>query len=507
MNGTTNNKKIYNLYGFVVLVVAVVLTGWLVWSVNDSNQIALAQTCPANGSIPRTGPTNNCDPSCSNAQCQLYPTDVCERPSSVYPYRCCPPELNCPGTICFGGTCGTIFVTVGGGPGSYSVSATGANAGCSGAFPGTTYTSSKIYNCSCPGTYTLNAPGAISGNGQTASFSCSSRGTVNWSVVFPTPIPTPTPTPCSGASCPTPTPPPDIVPPAISNVRITNITVNSATVAWDTNEPSDSQVEYCIGFSRCGTNTPILTQLVSNHTVNLSGLRAGTVYGVWVKSRDGAGNLGTLGYFPFTTLTQATPTPIFSATPTPIPSTSPAPVIISNVNISNITYHSVTVSWDTDRPATSAVIACTNAFYCSSAWAIDATLVTNHSLTLNRLAPDTEYYLWIISRDAARARGYLTTQNFRTLVGLAIANLNATGTQSSITVNWNTNHPSSSLLIACRFSFWCYGAVIVSDLNNVTAHSLTATGLNPGTRYYYYVVSRDTIGYMVYTNNTVVTSP
>lgn len=502
-----NKKYIYNLSGFLILASAGVLVVLLVGSVNVDNNIASAQTCPANGSVPRTGPTNNCDPSCSNAQCQLYPTDVCERPSSVYPYRCCPPDLNCGGTICFGGTCGTIFVTVSGGQGAYTVTGTGSNPGCSGAFINTSYSTSKIFNCGCPATYTINAPGAISGNGQTRSFSCSDRASAYWTVAFPTPTPTPTPTPCSGSSCPTPTPPPDRVPPVISNVRITNITINSATVTWDTNEPADSQVEYCIGFSRCGTNTALAAQLVSSHTVNLSGLRTGTVYGVWVKSRDGAGNLGTLGYFPFTTATQATPTPTFSATPTPVPSTSPAPVIISNVSITDITYHSVTVSWDTDRPATGAVIACTNAFFCSSAWAMDATLTTNHSLTIDRLTPDTEYYVWVISKDASNIRGYLTTPNFRTLVGLAISNLNATGTQTSITVNWNTNYPSSSLLIACRFSFWCYGAVVISDSNNVTAHSLSAAGLNPGTRYYFYVVSRDSIGYMVYTSSSVTTSP
>ena len=308
----------------------------------------------------------------------------------------------------------------------------------------------------------------------------------------------------------TQTPPPDITPPKISNVRIVSITQAGATVTWDTDESSDSQVEYCLTGSRCGTNTSLNANKVTSHSVNLSGLTPDTYYYIWAKSRDISGNLGILGYYLFRTLTIAppvtpTPTPRLP-TPTPIPPVSPP--VISDVQMKDITYYSVTVSWDTDRPTTGAIIACTNTFYCSGAYAVDSSLTTSHSLTIDRLRPDRQYYVWIISRDVNRIRGSYTTSNFRTQPGLIISNLNANSTSSSIIVNWNTNIPASSLLIVCRFLIWCYGASIVSDLANVLSHSLSVTDLNPSTTYYFYVVSREQpLGYRVYSNSSVTTLP
>ena len=86
----------------------------------------------------------------------------------------------------------------------------------------------------------------------------------------------------------------DATAPAISGVAATAAVAanGTATVTWTTDEPADSRVDY-------GTAAGSLTQsatdasAVTNHSVQLSGLTAGTTYHFRVRSADGSGNATT----------------------------------------------------------------------------------------------------------------------------------------------------------------------------------------------------------------------
>ena len=67
----------------------------------------------------------------------------------------------------------------------------------------------------------------------------------------------------------------DTTPPTISGVSATGATANGVTIAWTTNEASDTQVEYGLTTSY-GSSTILNTALVTNHSVGLSGLTAST---------------------------------------------------------------------------------------------------------------------------------------------------------------------------------------------------------------------------------------
>jgi hypothetical protein len=90
--------------------------------------------------------------------------------------------------------------------------------------------------------------------------------------------------------------------PAISAIVASAVTTSGATIAWTTNESSDSQVEYgtTTGY---GSTTPLNANLVGAHIVSLSGLASSTLYHYRVRSRDAAGNLATSPDFTFTTAT------------------------------------------------------------------------------------------------------------------------------------------------------------------------------------------------------------
>ncbi len=94
---------------------------------------------------------------------------------------------------------------------------------------------------------------------------------------------------------------PDTTPPVISSVISDAITIDGASIQWGTDEPADSVVEY-------GTVSGVYSLsagdagLVTDHTVNLTGLEPGTTYYFIVKSTDESGNQAVSDEYSFTTL-------------------------------------------------------------------------------------------------------------------------------------------------------------------------------------------------------------
>ena len=92
----------------------------------------------------------------------------------------------------------------------------------------------------------------------------------------------------------------DTTPPIITNITVTNITENSATIKWDTDEFADSLVKY-------GTSSGAYTKqeydelFVKNHSVSLYNLSSGTEYYFVVKSVDLSGNSAESSEYTFTT--------------------------------------------------------------------------------------------------------------------------------------------------------------------------------------------------------------
>jgi hypothetical protein len=97
----------------------------------------------------------------------------------------------------------------------------------------------------------------------------------------------------------------DVAPPAISNVRVTDITPTGATLRWLTDEPSDSRVEF--GPTTAYGNDAGDSNRVTTHAVALSNLAPNSGYHVRLRSRDAAGNQAITGDFTLTTSFSAPP--------------------------------------------------------------------------------------------------------------------------------------------------------------------------------------------------------
>jgi glucose/arabinose dehydrogenase len=173
------------------------------------------------------------------------------------------------------------------------------------------------------------------------------------------------------------------VPPVISGVAARGISATAVTIAWTTNEASDSQVDYgpTIGYGQ--TSAPNAAQTTS-HVVALAGLKASTAYHYRVRSRDAAGNAAASGDFAFTT----------TASPG---STQPA---ISGVAATGITATTALVIWTTDEGSDSQVDYGTTTTYAQSS-APGTALTNNHSVPLSGLTASTLYHYRVRSTDAA----------------------------------------------------------------------------------------------------------
>ncbi|RJS69430.1 PKD domain-containing protein [Methanophagales archaeon] len=108
----------------------------------------------------------------------------------------------------------------------------------------------------------------------------------------------------------------DTTPPIITNITVTNITYDSATIKWDTDEFADSLVKY-------GTSSGAYTKqeydelFVKNHSVSLYNLSPGTKYYFVVKSVDLSGNSVESSEYSFTTSGTLNQPPIASFTYSP----------------------------------------------------------------------------------------------------------------------------------------------------------------------------------------------
>ncbi|MCC7522350.1 fibronectin type III domain-containing protein [Candidatus Uhrbacteria bacterium] len=172
--------------------------------------------------------------------------------------------------------------------------------------------------------------------------------------------------------------PGDITPPTIFNIQVLNITTSTALVTWQTNEPATTAIEwgpdvsYSLGdFSNLG--------LVVNHSVQLTGLPNATVIHFRLQAADAVNNTTQTGDQTFTTLAPG------------------VPLVISNVQVTNITDTSALVTWDTNLPASSLVEYGTTVAYGGAA--TNGGLVLSHSVILTSLAPGTLYHFRVASAE------------------------------------------------------------------------------------------------------------
>lgn len=149
----------------------------------------------------------------------------------------------------------------------------------------------------------------------------------------------------------------------ISAVDTVSLSTGSATIIWHTDLPSDSQIEY--GDSEnFGSISTLSTAFTTSHSVTLSGLTQNTNYIFRVKSKPLGASVATVSQnYEFDTLNHSVPVV--------------APVNIISVSSGSVTNTGATISWTTDKGATSQVEYGTDTTYEFSSTNTE-TLITSH---------------------------------------------------------------------------------------------------------------------------------
>jgi len=301
---------------------------------------------------------------------------------------------------------------------------------------------------------------------------------------------------------------PDTTPPQITLQAETSITTTTGTVNWTTIKGATSQVAYSEtshavdpGWANIaevlaayGDSTVEDGTFVTSHSEGLSGLNPGTTYYYRALSKDPSGNEAWSAEDSFATPADTTPP------------------VISSVASSAITSTSATITWGTDEGATSQVeygtTSTTHGNY-DFTTAVDATLVTSHSVDLDALVPGTTYYYRVISQDFIGNEAVSDESSFTTLADTTppvISAETATSiTDSGATIEWDTNEAATSQVVYSTTSHAgpfadgaaaraAYGSFSPEDATLLGSHSVALGGLSASTTYYYRVISRDAAG-------------
>ncbi|RLI03284.1 hypothetical protein DRO38_02895, partial [Candidatus Bathyarchaeota archaeon] len=190
--------------------------------------------------------------------------------------------------------------------------------------------------------------------------------------------------------------PSDNTPPVISDVQVSSITFNSATITWNTNELANSVVKYGRS-SGSYSNEESNASYVTSHSITLTGLTPNTTYYFVVNSTDQAGNSNQSNEYNFTTIAPDI-----------------TPPNITNVQAISITTNSATIKWDTDEGADTNVTYDKNPSNLGTLWKNNSELTMSHSITLTGLDDNTTYFFMVYSTDAAENTANSAIHNFTT---------------------------------------------------------------------------------------------
>lgn len=196
---------------------------------------------------------------------------------------------------------------------------------------------------------------------------------------------------------------------------------------------------------------------------------------------------------------------VYAISPTPPEGEAP---FITDITASGITANSVSISWNTNRPADSLVEYGTTTDYVSGTTlnALSTSLVTSHSQTLTGLTENTLYSYRVKSKNEA---GNIGVSQYFTFVtsslsgsSLTISTVAASSiTTTGATITWATKklatfglrNQNSDTQVEYGVTT-SYGSSTTLNTEMVSNHSQTLSGLTPNTLYHYRVKSKDAEG-------------
>lgn len=262
-----------------------------------------------------------------------------------------------------------------------------------------------------------------------------------------------------------------------SEPSVNNITTRKATITWATNRTSDSKIQYGTASGVYGDVEPSNSSQVSSHSVQLTGLTAGTTYYFKTKWTDEDGNLGVSDEENF--ITQAAPT-------------------VKDVAAKNVGLSSSIIQLTVNRASRAKVYYGKSTSFGGIKEIATSTDETTYTIELSGLEDGTKYYYKINLFDSEGSEYEGTILDFSTLPRPKISEVRleqvANTAQTTIKVSWKTNTEVSSIATYYPENNSSGSRDEIKIALEKGEHSLMIRGLLPQTNYILIVKGRDKLG-------------
>jgi hypothetical protein len=276
----------------------------------------------------------------------------------------------------------------------------------------------------------------------------------------------------------------DATPPVITNVAAAPGLLQ-CTIAWLTDKPAYDEIAYGTTASY-GSSTPLSGQLVTSHSVTLTGLKPSTLYHFSITVVDRAGNVAVTGDSTLMTIADTfPPNTFFTGGPG------------QNSTVCGLP---ITFSWS----GSDLVTAATNLVF---AYELDGAAYSAFSsltnLTINSLTDGT-HTIYVEARDqvgnvSAPASVTFTLQTSPP----SISSLADSPGPNYAVVTWRTSTATTS---SVDYGLTTAYGQNVSSSQLASNHSVTLPGLQPVTTYHFSVASQDSCGRSVVSSDVQFTT-
>ncbi len=266
---------------------------------------------------------------------------------------------------------------------------------------------------------------------------------------------------------------------AISEVKASEITLNSAIISWTTTILTTSQVDYGPSAAYNSSAAARGGDRVAFHEIKLSNLASGVTYHFRVKGTDADENLVISDDYVFTT--NALPAILSYATES-VNDNSAAIKWVSNIDIDSVVSYTNVRTSETKTQG-------------------DAKLNKNHLLKVTNLDPGANYIFKIEGSDAFGNKTKGPEIKITTLLDIIPPNIASVRTYTTIMQNknsgqaviaWKTDEPATSQVFLYNIadkSNPIYTSAF--DSNLTTNHTVVFTDLVPGVAYRFNIQSKD----------------
>jgi len=276
--------------------------------------------------------------------------------------------------------------------------------------------------------------------------------------------------------------------PAISNVVISNITLFTADISWQTSTAANQTLSYgtSISYSSSVSETP--GSFTTNHSLKLANLAHTTKYHFKISGADIDGNTLTSDDYVLDTL----PMPTISSIQYQPDFSGPAPVMV--------------ISWLTNVPTTSSVeytpINVTDAVTYEES---QSALVIQHKVSLSNLKDNTEYRFKVSGTDQFGNKTESDTQMLKTNldtrppkienVNVETSNVGFLEDTARLTISWDTDEPTTSQVEYGRgLNGDSFEKITPEDSGLIKKHIVIISDLEPSVAYHLRVISKDGAG-------------